>query len=261
MIKRGENMLKAIKIKRHQMPKIGGRKIKYLLENQGDNYGRDKIFKLMKDNGLLVKRKKSYKVTTDSSNQENRYRNLIKGTEVSRADEIYLADITFIRLKQAYKYLSLVMDSYSRKIIGYSLKDRISVEGCIEAIRKATEGKEKTEGIIHHSDQGSQYSSNKYKEEMKSLGIKMSMSRKGNPYENAQIERVIGTLKREYQLGRKFTEENLILPLIEEAINSYNSQRPHMSLGYKTPNEVYEKSNGNFGRATPSLSYQGININ
>jgi len=243
------------------MPKIGGRKIKYLLEKQGNNYGRDKIFKLMRDNELLVKKKKRYKATTDSSNAENRYKNLIKGTEVSRVDEIYLADITFIRVKQAYKYLSLVMDSYSRKILGYSLRDRISVEGCIEAIRRATEGKGRTEGIIHHSDQGSQYSSNKYKEEIESLGIKMSMSRKGNPYENAQIERVIGTLKREYQLGRKFTEENLILPLIEEAINSYNSQRPHKSLGYRTPNEVYERSNGNFGRATPSLSCQAININ
>lgn len=206
---------------------------------------------------MLIKQKKKYHNTTDSSTGDNRYKNLIRQMPAERVNQIYLSDITYIRTKKGFRYLALVTDAYSRKIVGHSTGESITTELCIEAIEMAvkTSGNS-VAGIIHHSDQGSQYCSNLYKEQMECYGIIQSMSRRGNPYDNAKAERVIGTLKREYFLSRIFNDDRYLNQLIEESVKSYNSMRPHLSLGYQTPDEVYYKGiESNTLQATPSGCY------
>lgn len=206
---------------------------------------------------MLIKRKKRYITTTDSSSGENRFENLIKKEKIEGADKVYLSDITYIRINRRFKYLALVTDASTRKIMGYSSGDSITTELCLRAIEMAVNTSVRpTAGIIHHSDQGCQYASHLYKEKLETYGMKQSMSRRGNPYDNAIAERVIGTLKREYLLGMTFTNENYLARLIDEAVKSYNSRRPHMSLGYLTPDEVYYNGiQSNSVPATPSRSY------
>lgn len=206
---------------------------------------------------MLIKRKKKYYSTTDSSNGDNRYKNLIKEKAAERINQVYLSDITYIRTKKGFRYLALVTDEYSRKIVGHSTGESITTELCIEAIEMAvkTSGNS-VAGIIHHSDQGSQYCSNMYRDLMEAYEIIQSMSRRGSPYENAKAERVIGTLKREYLLGQTFTDDRYLRQMIEEAVSSYNNMRPHLSLGYLTPDELYYKEVGsNTPPATPSGCY------
>jgi transposase InsO family protein len=251
------HMLERVRELRQHRPKTGCRKLKVHLEKQGIIYGRDKIFELLKREDMLIKPKQRYMSITDSTGAENLYRNLTRGKEITAPDQVYVSDTTYIRTSKGFKYLALVMDAYARKIVGYSVSYTNDTELCIKAMQMALKAREGSKtGLIHHSDQGCQYSSNRYKEQLESCGIIQSMSRRGNPYDNARAERVIGTLKREYFLGYKFKDDSFLDLLITQIIKSYNSERLHISLGYRTPDEVYYgKSISNSSQATPSWSY------
>ena len=232
---------------RSQMPMLGGRKLYVLLKQEIESLskpiGRDKFFKLLKNKNLLIKPKKYRPKTTESKHRFKKYDNLIKNLEINRINQVHVSDITYLRTVDRFCYLFLITDLYSRRIMGEDLSDSLAIEGGLRALKMATDKLQKTEGRIHHSDRGIQYCSNIYTEKLTNLGMKISMTEHANPYENAVAERVNGILKQEFMLDKTFPDIKTARKAVKEAIRIYNEQRPHMSLAYKTPVQVYYASN------------------
>ena len=228
---------------RSQMPMLGTRKLYYLLGSEikklSKPIGRDKFFDLLAENGLLIRRKRYRPMTTESRHRFRKYDNLIKQIEIKRINQVHVSDITYIRTKERFCYLFLVSDLYSRRILGSELSESLGIEGSIKALEMAVSKAKNLEGSIHHSDRGIQYCSNIYTERLKNLGMKISMSEQANPYENAVAERINGILKEEFMLDRTFPDIKTAREAVNEAVRIYNQHRPHMSLGYRTPEEVY----------------------
>lgn len=228
--------------KRRRMPRIGGRKlyslIKEDLDAQGIKMGRDKLFEWLRERDLLVKPKKSFTRTTKSNHHFRVHKNLIKGVELKRADQIWVSDITYLRTGKGFCYLALITDAYSRKIVGYDVSNSLELSGCLRALKKASINRA-TKGTIHHSDRGIQYCSHAYVNSLRDKGIKISMAEAGNCYENALAERVNGILKNEFNLDRTFSDLESAKKHVNQAIKIYNNERPHMSLEMKMPNEIY----------------------
>lgn len=238
-----EIMLQLVHFHRAKMPMLGGKKLYRLmkldLERLESPIGRDKFFIFLSENDLLIHRKKSFTKTTNSNHRFKIHKNLIKGITPVTADEIYVSDITYIRVEDSFSYLALITDLYSRKIVGYDFSDSLNLEGSLRALKMSLRGKEKLKNLIHHSDRGLQYCSNPYTELLTSHTIQISMSEKGNPYENAVAERVNGILKGEFMLSETFKSKALAKQAVQEAIDTYNEHRPHMSINYMTPNQKY----------------------
>lgn len=231
---------------RSRQPMIGVRKLYYLLSKDLQELpykiGRDALFELLRDHSLLISRKKRRFSTTDSTHMHKIFPNLIKDLAVSRPGQVLISDITYLRRMDGFCYLSLISDLYSRKILGYIVSADLSVNGSLLTLKNCLNNMSKVDlkGMIHHSDRGIQYASCKYTEELKKHGIKISMSRKGRPYDNAIMERTIGILKQEFLLEQVFSDINSIRKNVTEAINFFNNERPHLSLSYKTPSQVYD---------------------
>lgn len=227
------------------MTKLGGRKLYSILnlefEQLGFCLGRDKFFNILRNNDLLIQRKRKYVVTTNSNHSFRIYGNLIKEVIVSRPGEVLVGDITYISTKEGFMYLALLTDVYCRKIIGYDISDSLTVEGSIRALRMAIKVIGKAQGSIHHSDRGVQYCCHEYVKILKDNEIQISMAEKGNPYENAIAERLNGILKTEFLLDQRFPTKLDAKYSSVEAIKIYNRERPHMSLGNKTPEEKYRE--------------------
>ena len=236
---------------RCRQPKIGVKKLYYLLSEDLHKLpikiGRDALFTLLRDNSLLVLRKRSRFSTTNSNHDNRIYPNLIKGLIVTKPDQVLISDITYIRRKGGFCYLSVVSDLYSRKILGYYVSDNLSLEGPLIALKNSLRQLNDNDisGMIHHSDRGIQYSSFRYTDELKNHKIQISMSAKGNPYDNAVMERIMGILKQEFLLDQTFHNIESIRKAVREAITIYNEERPHLSLAYKTPSMVYNENNYN----------------
>lgn len=228
---------------RRKMPMLGGKKLYRLLApdfaRMKIDLGRDKFFRILSKNGLLIHRKKRYTKTTNSSHRFRIYDNMIKGKEPLGIDEVYVSDITYINVGDSFCYLALITDLYSRKIVGYDISESLNMEGSIRALKMAIKGKGDLPGLIHHSDRGIQYCSKVYTELLTSKEIKISMAEKGNPYENAVAERVNGILKEEFLLGKNLKTRKQAYNSTKEAIETYNNLRPHMSINYLTPNQKY----------------------
>ena len=230
---------------RKLQPKIGARKLMRILgeELQGLSIGRDRLLGILRERDMLIKRSHYRPKTTNSYHRFRIYENELKKEEITRIYQALVADITYIKVSESWYYLALITEVYSRLIIGYDLSNSLSIEGSIRAMKMVNKAIKSTQGncrgTIHHSDRGIQYCSTEYVNLLLEEGMRISMSEKGNPYENAIAERVNGILKEEYLLSTRY-------PSKEDAINSvrigiwlYNNKRPHMSLGYKTPMEVY----------------------
>lgn len=227
------------------MPRLGGRKLQHmltpLLAQHGIDMGRDKLFDLLADNGLLVRRRKRRKVaTTDSNHPYRRYPNLVKGLEILSAEQLWVSDITYISLKEDFCYLSLVTDAYSRKIVGYCLYPSLKAEGPLLALDMALQQYSNTGRLIHHSDRGSQYCCHQYTGLLQENGISISMTEKGDPYENAIAERINGILKSEFRLDDEFTNFEEAKEAVDRAIDIYNNLRPHASCDYMTPDQAHQ---------------------
>ena len=264
-----EIIIQLICEKRKRLVKIGGRKLYKSLQPKlkelGFRVGRDRLFEIMRKNDLLIENKKKYVVTTNSSHRFRIYGNLIKGVEVSTPGEIMVGDITYIETYEGYMYLALLTDIYCRKIMGYDISESLSAEGSIRALKMALKNRINWKSCIHHSDRGIQYCCNDYIRILKENEIKISMAEKGNPYENAIAERVNGILKTEFLLDQRFRKKREARAFTIEAIKIYNDERPHMSLGYLTPEEKYQeyqqkvvkgkflRAGANSSRATPSF--------
>jgi transposase InsO family protein len=226
------------------MPLVGVRKLYHILYGELRSLpvkvGRDRLFDILREEGLLACKKKKYRVcTTNSAHPYKKYDNLLEGKEMTGINEVYVSDITYLKVGNGEAYLSLISDKFSRRILGYSLKKTLSAAGAIEALRAALRGVKDPTGIIHHSDRGTQYCSHDYTSILHSSGMKISMSRKGNPYDNAVAERIFGILKGEFGLNKTFKSYEVCKSVVEDAIKIYNEVRPHLSLGYRTPAEVH----------------------
>jgi putative transposase len=228
---------------RKRLPCLGSKKLYYKLRNDLEllgSPGRDKFIEILRKNDLLIRRKRKYAVTTNSHHNFYKYGNLIKELKVTEKDHVYVCDITYIRLRNGFCYLSLVTDLYSKKIVGYYVCESLSLEGSLNAIKKAVKLLGQDHKLIHHSDRGIQYCSSIYINYLKKLNIQISMGEKGNPYENAVAERINGILKQEFMLDETFNSLAEVREIVKESVRLYNDERPHLSNKYLTPNEKYE---------------------
>lgn len=234
-----EQIIKLARAIKHRQPESGIRKLQKMLNRKGITIGRDRLFRIAKRNGFLVKRKKKYVRTTNSYHRFKIYKNLIKGKKIERPNQVYVADITYLETNEKFAYLSLLTDIYSKKIVGYNLSRDLAVEGNIKTLEMAAAKLSPKEELIHHSDRGIQYCSNVYVNELKKRNIKISMTEENHVYENAVAERVNGILKEEYLFGSKYLSFEETKILVDESIKIYNQERLHLSLNYKTPAEVH----------------------
>lgn len=228
---------------RRKLPKTGGKKLYRMLKKDlllhEIEIGRDKFFDLLRENKLLIERDRQYVNTTNSRHHYYIYDNLIKELNINIKDQVLVSDITYIRTKEGFQYLSLITDLYSRKILGFDCNVSLGIEGALNALKMALKGIKNTAGIIHHSDRGVQYCSFPYTDVLKNHKINISMGEAGNPYDNAVAERLNGILKYEFGLNAVFTDKGQALKAVKEAVKNYNEIRLHTSIGYKTPSEKY----------------------
>ena len=229
---------------RSDMPRLGGRKLLSLMREdlgaQGLSIGRDRFFSWLAARDLLVPQRKCRARTTNSRHPWKTYQNRVKGMDISAPDQVWVSDITYLRLQKGFCYLALVTDAYSRKIVGYDVSTSLELSGCLRALKRACQQRQdKSQPLIHHSDRGSQYCSARYVDTLKRHGIHISMAEAGNCYENAQAERVNGILKTEFLLDQTFRDLKQAQAVAAQAIHTYNCLRPHMALGMRKPQEVY----------------------
>lgn len=226
------------------MPKIGGRKLYYLLHSKLRKLGvgRDRLFLILKANHLLIKPKRQYHITTDSHHHFRKHKNLMKNTDIIRPEQFWVSDITYLGKRSNPIYLALVTDAYSKRIMGYDISNSLSSQGVLMALNNAIKNREyKRDKLIHHSDRGLQYCSNSYQDLLKKNTIKCSMTEQYDPYENAVAERVNGILKQEFLDGIQIHDINLMRLFIDDAINIYNQQRPHLSNHMLTPKQMHNQ--------------------
>jgi transposase InsO family protein len=233
-----------VKRERKQQPRVGGRKLYEALQPSFEaahlKIGRDYLFDILREYKMLIRRKRSTCCTTFSHHRFYTYRNLVKHMTVTRPNHVWVADITYIQTIRGFCYLALITDIYSRKIVGYDISDSLELAGCLRALKTARRQARPAAGLVHHSDRGFQYCSNQYVDELKKHGIQISMTEENHCYENAIAERVNGILKDEFYLDQIFYSLGHAKDAVKNAIEIYNSKRLHLSLGYKTPNFVFE---------------------
>jgi transposase InsO family protein len=205
----------------------------------GPGYGKNKFFDLLRHNDLLLTRRRRYTVTTNSNHSFYKHTNLLSKATITAPDQAWVSDITYLRTRDKFVYLSLVTDVYSRKIVGWNIDVSLAVEGAMGAIKMAIANSSGTEDLIHHSDRGVQYCCHAYNTLAQNHKIKMSMGEAGNCYDNAIAERVNGILKDEYLLDSEFENIKQASRAVKEAVYLYNYERPHWSLNLKKPGEVY----------------------
>ena len=228
-------------------PRVGGLKLHEMMgpfmEAHDMYIGRDLLFDLLRENDLLiVKRKRSQPQTTDSNHWMKKYPDLIKDIRLSRADELWVSDITYIRLrKKKFAYLSLITDAYSRKIVGFCMNSDLSAAGPLAALEMALKGRASDAPLIHHSDRGSQYCGDSYVTLLKANNINISMTQSGNPKDNAIAERVNGIVKQEL-LEDAYSDIKQAQCSAEIAIDIYNRLRPHSSVDMMTPEKAHTQT-------------------
>lgn len=230
---------------RRRMPRIGTRKLHYLLggplAEAGIKIGRDGLFDYLRSEGLLISARKRYTQTTMSRHWLRKHPNLLAGMQPRRAEEVFVSDITYIKSGQNTHYLSLVTDAYSRKIMGYMLSENMEAETVGKALQMAVKGRLFNLPLIHHSDRGIQYCSEYYQKLLADSRIRPSMTDGYDCYQNALAERVNGILKQEFLLWPCANKTDL-QHLVDESVTTYNNERPHLSLQMQTPNQVHKKS-------------------
>lgn len=239
-----ELILHQIDAIRKQQPRCGGRKLFIELQSFFKEHhisiGRDKFFDLLKRNKLLVRKTKRSAYTTNSKHHFYRYPNLVKGFTPLKAHELWVADITYIPLKERFAYLFLITDAYSRKIVGFNVTDDMKVSSAVVALKQALAQKPPDTIVIHHSDRGIQYCSNEYVNLLQQHHAMISMTNNGDPLENAIAERVNGILKTEL-ISSAYSDLHNASIHIARCITIYNHRRRHSSLNWQIPAEVHNQ--------------------
>jgi len=241
-----QNVVELVRKSRRILPREGTRKLMKSLhkdfQKQHLKIGRDQLFRILRENRLLVRRKKYSSRTTDSYHRFYKYNNTIKHLKINRPNQVWASDITYIRTINGFCYLALITDMHSRKIVGYDLSDSLELNGCVRALNKAIYNAKNIKNLIRHSDRGIQYCSNVYTQILKRKKIEISMTEENHCYENAMAERVNGILKDEFYLDQTFTSVIHAKKATKNAVKLYNSKRLHLSLDYKTPNYVHQNA-------------------
>lgn len=226
---------------RHTLPRLGTRKLHYQLKSELP-VGRDKLFDILRAEGLLISKKRRYTKTTNSRHWMHKYPNKVKNLDIIRPEQVWVSDITYITTVGNFQYLHLVTDAYSKKIMGYKLSASMSAADTACALQMAIRNRKyPLSSLIHHSDRGLQYCSELYTNLLKTNQIDISMTERSDPYENAVAERINGILKDEFGLGDCFEDIQQLHKQTEQAIASYNKYRPHFSNQLLTPEQMHQQ--------------------
>lgn len=236
-----KKVLEWVRELRASHPRMGGRKLyhrlKPHLQAEDLKMGRDALFELLRTEGLLVKPRKSRAPRT-TYGAFSRWTNKLAKAHIDQANQGWVADITYLRTFDGFCYLALISDKYSRKILGWDVAESLELEGALRALSHALR-RLNGQTPIHHSDRGSQYRSRQYVNMLKDYHCTISMTEDDHCAENAQAERLNGILKNEYLLDQTFLSVNQAREAARQAIDLYNSDRPHLSLNYQTPDQVH----------------------
>jgi len=231
-------------------PHYGTRRIAHALRAEGPVVNRKRVQRLMRADNLLVLRKRRYVVTTDSRHTYAVYPNLVRDLTPEAPNQLWVADITYIRLREQFVYLSVILDAYSRRVVGWELGENLQATLTAAALERALADRSVPAGIVHHSDRGVQYCAHAYVQRLEQYQFRISMSRAGNPYDNALAESFMRTLKCEqvYLADYRDLEDarDRIGAFLEDY---YNRRRLHSSLGYRSP-EQFEAAAANRVQST-----------
>lgn len=214
----------------------GYRRVTCELKNQGMAVNHKRVLRLMQQDNLLAVRRRKFVLTTDSRHDLPVYLNLAGRLELSGINQLWVADITYIRLREEFLYLAVVLDAFSRRVVGWALDDSLHAPLAIAALQKAIAARKPAPGLVHHSDRGIQYASQEYMAILRQHGIAPSMSRTGNPYDNAICESFLKTLKQEEIYTRQYRDREDLEKHIGQFLEQYyNRRRLHSALGYRSP--------------------------
>jgi transposase InsO family protein len=220
----------------------GYRRVTKDLRDQGWKVNHKRVARLMAEDNLLAVRRRKYIVTTDSEHDLPVFRNVAATLQLTGINQLWVADITYIRLREQFLYLAVVLDAFSRRVVGWALDETLGTSLVVAALRQAIAERKPAAGLVHHSDRGTQYASREYIALLEAHGIEPSMSRAGRPYDNAMCESFIKTLKREEIYTRQYRDRtDLELHIAEFMEHYYNRRRLHSALGYRSP-QSFEQS-------------------
>jgi len=221
-----------------EFPSYGWPRITAELKRRGWETNHKRVYRIMREDNLLCLRRRKFAVTTDSNHNRPVYANLAREMVLTGIDQLWVADITYIRLETEFVYLAVVLDAYSRRVIGWALDRSLEDELTLAALRMALDRRVPAPGLVHHSDRGVQYASQDYTDLLKDHCITISMSRKGNPYDNARCESFMKTLKYEEVHRQEYRDLAEARASIEHFLERvYNQKRLHSALGYRPPVE------------------------
>ena len=226
------------------MPESGTRKLYTILQSKLKEMGvgRDRLFDIVRANHLGIQPKRQYHVTTDSHHHFRKHKNLTENLILTRPEQLWVSDITYIGSRENPMYLSLVTDAYSKKIMGLDISNSLNASGATSALLQALENRVyPNEELIHHSDRGLQYCCGMYQDALEENKVRCSMTEKYDPYQNAVAERVNGILKQEFIRGISTNDIGLMNLLIKQSVGIYNNLRPHWSCHMKTPDFMHQQ--------------------
>jgi putative transposase len=241
---RAAQVIDLVESVRFQMPKIGVRKLYFILyeDLKRLNVGRDMLFRILKANHMLIIPKRRYHITTNSHHRFRKHKNLIENVVPEHPEQIWVSDITYVGNRQNPMYLALITDAYSKKIVGHDLSNSLDVRGTLRALKMAVKSRQyKGNVVTHHSDRGFQYCSNEYQEKLNKANIRCSMTESYDPYANAVAERINGILKGEFIGYKNKCTMSTMNQLIDNSIEIYNKRRPHYSCFYLTPDQMHKQ--------------------
>ena len=233
-----------VRNERTVQPRLGGRKLLHLLKprlkTSGIQMGRDRFYEALRRERLLLKPLKAWTPrTTNSRHALPVFKNLAEEVLTTGSNQVWVSDLTYLRVSDRFLYLSLVMDRHSRKILGWHCDDSLEATGCLKSLQMALGSMPKGVKPIHHSDRGCQYACHEYVGMLLEHGLVISMTGEMHCYENAHAERLNGILKQEYGLGMPFRHKDQALRAVSEAVLLYNNRRPHEALNYQTPEAAH----------------------
>jgi transposase InsO family protein len=229
------NVIQRIAISR---PSYGYRRVQAEIGRRGQQVNHKRVRRIMREDNLLCVRRRSFVRTTDSKHGFTVYPNLAKEMVLTDINQLWVADITYIRLQSEFVYLAVILDAYSRRVIGWELSNSLSAELALGALRRAFKGRRFAPGLVHHSDRGVQYASGDYTQLLRAHKVQISMSRRGNPYDNAQAESFMKTLKYEEVYRSDYRDQRDLRSGVGHFLEKvYNQKRLHSALGYLPPAE------------------------
>ena len=249
-------VLDLVRTERHRQPRLGVRKLCVLIEPElllaGISLGRDRFFSLLKRHDLLVHRRRRTKRTTNSRHGFAVYPNHAKELALTGPHQLWVSDITYLRTELSFVYLALMMDAWSRTIVGYDCSDSLEALGALRSLSMGLKQLPAGSSVMHHSDRGIQYCCRDYIERLTGAGVSISMTEQNHCYENSQAERLNGTLKGELGLEATFKDVADARGEVREAVSIYNEHRPHQALSYRMPMQVHREGLVEFAGDAPA---------